>query len=86
MKQNERKVDTRNKIELGGLIIKAKLGYLQKDHKDVILGALIDIFNKIHDDKEGGKYFSLFKQLGAKAFMQNDNRTPDRRTNENLGN
>lgn len=71
MKQKERKLDARNKIELGGLIIKAKLGYLQEDHKDVILGALIDVYNKIHDDKNGNTYFNFYKQLGANAFIEN---------------
>lgn len=71
MKLKERKLDTRNKIELGGLVIKAKLGYLQEDHKDAILGALIDVYNKIHDDKAGDQYFSFYKQLGVSAFADN---------------
>ena len=71
MKQKERKLDARNKIELGGLVIKAKLGYLQEDHKDVILGALIDAYNKIHDDKSGDQYFKLYKQIGINAFSEN---------------
>ena len=71
MQNKERKLDTRNKIELGGLIIKAKLGYLQEAHKDVILGALIDIYNKIHDSKAGGYNFDFYKQLGSKAFKEN---------------
>ena len=45
MQNKERKLDTRNKIELGGLIIKAKLGYLQENHKEVLLGALSEIRN-----------------------------------------
>lgn len=71
MKHKERKLDTRNKIELGGLVIKAKLGYLQEEHKDVLLGALIDIYNKIHDDKLGNQCFNFYKQLGADAFAEN---------------
>lgn len=74
MKLNERKLDTRNKIELGGLVIKAKLGYLQKNHKDVILGALVDAFNKIHDGKSGDQYFNLYKQIGVNAFVENNNK------------
>lgn len=73
MKHKERKLNTRNKIELGGLVIKAKLGYLQEDHKDVLLGALIDVYNKIHDDKSGNQFFNFYKQLGADAFAENKN-------------
>lgn len=68
MKNQDRKIDTRNKIELGGLVIKAKLGHLQNKHKDVILGALIDAYNKINDEKTGDKYFNFFKQIGTNAF------------------
>ena len=68
MINKERKIDTRNKIELGGLIIKAKLGYLQEKHKEVILGALIDAFNKIHDSHTGEQNFQLYKNIGHNDF------------------
>ena len=71
MSNLNRKLDTRNKIELGGLVIKAKLGYLQKDHKEVILGALIDAYNKIQTDIGGKEHFDYFKELGKQSFNQN---------------
>lgn len=70
MKIKDRKLDTRNKIELGGLVIKAKLDYLQDKHKDVILGVLVDAYNKINDNKNGDKYFNFFKQIGTNAFAE----------------
>ena len=68
MINKERKLDTRNKIELGGLVIKAKLGYLQENHKDIILGALIDAYNKINDPKSGNQHFQFYQQIGTEEF------------------
>ena len=68
MINKERKIDTRNKIELGGLVIKAKLGYLQEKHKEVILGALIDAYNKIHDQAAGEQHFQFFQKVGNESF------------------
>ena len=70
MQNKERKLDTRNKIELGGLVINAKLSYLQESHKEVILGALIDVYNKIHDPSSGEHQFQFYQQLGAEAFKK----------------
>ena len=70
MQKLERRIDTRNKIELGGLVIKAKLGYLQESHKDVILGILIDAYNKIQDVSSGDHHYNFYKQLGNEAFKQ----------------
>jgi hypothetical protein len=67
MSSNDRKLDTRNKIELGGLVIKSKLAYLQDKNKEVILGALIDAYNKIQSN-EGDHHFEYFKQIGKDAF------------------
>jgi hypothetical protein len=69
MTNNARKNDTRNKIELGGLIIKAKLGYLQETNKDVILGILVDAYNKIYSD-EGAHHFEYYKELGKESFKK----------------
>jgi hypothetical protein len=69
MSNQARKIDTRNKIELGGLIIKSKLNYLQLEHKDVILGVLIDAYNKIQSN-EGKHYFEHYKKLGQDAFKK----------------
>lgn len=70
MINKERKLDTRNKIELGGLVIKAKLGYLKENHKDIILGALIDAYNKINDPMSGDHHFQIYKQLGEEEFKK----------------
>ncbi len=70
MINKERKIDTRNKIELGGLVIKAKLGYLQEKHKDVILGAMIEAYNKIHDQASGEQYFQFYQKLGEESFKK----------------
>ena len=35
MTKYSRKIDTRNKIELGGLVIKSKLSYLQEHNKNL---------------------------------------------------
>ena len=71
MINKERKIDTRNKIELGGLVIKAKLGYLQEKHKEVILGALIEAYNKIHDPTSGEQHFQFYQKVGNEAFKKN---------------
>lgn len=68
MINKERKLDTRNKIELGGLVIKAKLGYLQEKHKEVILGALVNAYNKIHDSKSGEQNFQFYQKVGEDSF------------------
>lgn len=60
----ERKADTRRKIELGGLVIKAKM---DKFPKAIILGALIDALENLERD-ESTK--NLFKLKGEAAFME----------------
>jgi hypothetical protein len=67
MTKYSRKIDTRNKIELGGLVIKSKLSYLQERNKNVILGCLIDAYNKIQG-REGDYHLSYYKAIGEKAF------------------
>lgn len=58
-----RKKDTRRKIELGGLVIKAKIHHYPKD---IILGALIDALFQIETDEAT---YKLFKLKGQAAFM-----------------
>ena len=59
----ERKLATRKKIELGGLVVKAKMdGY----PKAVILGALIDALEQL-ENNPGSE--SLFQSKGEAAFM-----------------
>lgn len=57
-----RKKDTREKIELGGLIVKAGLKY---EKRALLLGALIDIGNRLKDDEAER---SRLTALGAEAF------------------
>lgn len=63
-KINERKKQTRRKIELGGLVIKAEM---DKFPKDIILGSLINARKKIQNDAD---LKSLFKSIGNSAFME----------------
>ena len=63
LKIKERKRDTRRKIELGGLVIKAKMdGY----PKSVVLGALIDALEQI-ENHSGAEL--VFKAKGDAGFM-----------------
>lgn len=62
-KLKERKADTRRKIELGGLVIKAKMaGY----SKAVVLGALIDAVETL-EREPGAK--ALYQSKGEAAFL-----------------
>ncbi|MBB2687772.1 UNVERIFIED_ORG: hypothetical protein GGD47_005415 [Rhizobium etli] len=57
-----RRQDTREKIELGGLIVKAGLRY---EKRALLLGALIELKQKLgEDDGERQRLMSI----GAKAF------------------
>lgn len=59
---DERKRDTRDKIELGGLIIKAGLRY---EKRALLLGALIDLRHRLRaDDSERQRLL----KIGADAF------------------
>lgn len=62
-KLKQRKQDTRRKIELGGLVIKAKMN---RYSKAIILGALIDALENLERD-DACK--TLFKAKGEAAFM-----------------
>jgi hypothetical protein len=59
---NARKKDTREKIELGGLIVKAGLRY---EKRALLLGALIETARRIRSD-EGER--SRLTAIGAEAF------------------
>ena len=63
LKLKERKQETRRKIELGGLIIKAKM---DRFPKAMILGALIDALEQI-ENNDGVAL--LFQSKGEAAFM-----------------
>ncbi|MBB4571569.1 type IV conjugative transfer system coupling protein TraD [Rhizobium leucaenae] len=57
-----RKKDTREKIELGGLIVKAGLRY---EKRALLLGALIELKRRLGDD--AGERQRLM-MIGAEAF------------------
>jgi hypothetical protein len=57
-----RKKDTREKIELGGLIVKAGLRY---EKRALLLGALVDLRHRLNSD--AGERARLIA-LGAEAF------------------
>jgi hypothetical protein len=63
-KIKQRKKDTRRKIELGGLVIKAEMDLYSKD---VILGALIQAKKEI---EEGEKNKRLFEMIGKAEFLK----------------
>jgi Conjugal transfer protein TraD len=60
----ERKADTRQKILLGGLVVKAGLRDIDAN---VILGILMDGFSKIQGN-ESEYAVQYFKNLGDEAF------------------
>ncbi|EGP54002.1 hypothetical protein Agau_P200157 (plasmid) [Agrobacterium tumefaciens F2] len=61
-----RKKDTREKIELGGLIVKAGLRY---EKRALLLGLLIDAAGRIRGDKAER---SRLTALGAESFGRDD--------------
>jgi hypothetical protein len=63
-KIKERKKQTRRKIELGGLVIKAEMDQFPKD---IILGALISVRKEIEKDSN---VKSLFQSIGKSVFME----------------
>jgi hypothetical protein len=62
MTSDARKKDTREKIELGGLIVKAGLRY---EKRALVLGLLIDANNRIKGDETEK---SRLTAIGAEAF------------------
>jgi len=68
----ERKLDTRNKIMMGGLLIKAGLDDLHKTNKAALLGALVDIKNKLESDnrKEAKQLMIHYSRIGIEAFKK----------------
>ncbi|QCJ00677.1 type IV conjugative transfer system coupling protein TraD [Agrobacterium larrymoorei] len=57
-----RKKDTRDKIELGGLIVKAGLRF---EKRALLLGALIDLQERLKSDE---KERTRLTAIGAEAF------------------
>ena len=63
-KIKQRKQDTRRKIEMGGLVIKAEMDLYPKD---VILGALIQARKQIEEAEENRRLFEL---VGQSEFLK----------------
>ena len=55
----ERKLDTREKIQLGGLIVKVGL---RDEDKDVLLGGLIELANALQNTNERTRLAALGKK------------------------
>ncbi|QCL97905.1 type IV conjugative transfer system coupling protein TraD [Agrobacterium tumefaciens] len=66
MSADARRKDTRDKIELGGLIVKAGLRYQKRA---LLLGALIDVSRRIRGD-EGER--ARLTAIGVEAFGNDD--------------
>lgn len=63
-KIKQRKQDTRRKIEMGGLVIKAEMDLYPKD---VILGALLQARKQIEESQENKR---LFEVIGKAGFLK----------------
>lgn len=70
---SERKRDTREKIQLGGLVVKAGL---RSADRAIILGALIDLARRADNQKE----WARLRAIGKAAFANDseENHTHDR--------
>lgn len=65
-KIKKRKLETRKKIQLGGLVTKAGMNTYPKD---VILGALIDSKQQIESNNDEKRFFEL---KGRAAFLDKE--------------
>ena len=63
---NERKEDTRKKIQLGGLIIKAGLDYMHPNEAYVLYGMLLDCKRALHERPE---IKDRWKKLGVALLV-----------------
>ena len=70
----QRRLDARNKIMMGGLIIKAGLDDLHRTNKAALLGILLDAKKKLQtaDVSERKKLLENYTFLGAKAFVKKE--------------
>ncbi|HAT1700353.1 TPA: conjugal transfer protein TraD [Legionella pneumophila] len=64
-KLKKRRADTRNKIELGGLVIKSKLNVY---NKSIILGALTCSLQIMEADSN---FIKIFETIGESLFDKN---------------
>jgi len=65
--QVQRRARTRLLIELGGLVVKARLVELTGDDRAVILGGLLAVASRLSDDKRADTLV-VWKQKGAAAL------------------
>jgi len=65
--QVERRKRTRHLIELGGLVVKARIVELTGDDRVMILGALLWMADKLRSD-QGERARSLWVAKGKQAF------------------
>ncbi len=65
--QVERRTRTRHLIELGGLVVKARIVDLTSDDRALIYGALLWMADKLQSD-QGEKARALWAEKGAQAF------------------
>ena len=63
----QRKQDTRKKIQMGGLVIKAGLGFLHDEDKAILLGILVDAAGKLNSPEKDA-YTARYKELGEQSF------------------
>lgn len=64
MKRRER---TRRLIELGGLIVKARLDVLVEDDRAAIYGALLGLVQQAEGEQHG-EVIALWRRKGKRAF------------------
>lgn len=62
----ERRLDTRRKIQLGGLVIKAGLG----DEEPALILGLLTAAKRVLDGQNGAEARQRWKEIGDKAFNQ----------------
>jgi hypothetical protein len=65
--QVERRKRTRHLIELGGLVVKARVADLTSDDRATILGALLWMADKLQSD-QGEQARELWAAKGKQAF------------------
>lgn len=67
MRLEYRKADTRRKIQMGGLVIKAGLGETFDTTPEIVLGLLMEGYLNLHG-KEKEDYLMHYQLLGKKGF------------------
>ncbi len=73
MDLTQRKLDTRNKIMMGGLIVKAGLDDLHRLNKATLLGLLLEAKQKLEvaDTVQRKQLIQNYTNIGVKAFYNN---------------